>query len=294
MYVSMKDMLDHACAHNYAIMACNCCNMETALAIVHAATEEKSPVIINISARQFNAHADLKAMVPMIKNLAQKAPVPIALNLDHGMEHKDVLACVQAGFSSIMFDGSALPYEKNLEITKMVVAMSHGVGASVEAELGHVGQAAAGDGENTDFFTDVDTAVEFVEQTGVDALAVAVGTAHGKYPKGFVPKLDFERLSELKAALKMPLVLHGGSGSGEENIRRAVACGINKINVCTDVFAVGRDRIAEALAENPSIDLMDLMDEAQKAMEEYIRGYMQMIGSSGRYFYSRTASAPCD
>ena len=294
MYVSMKAMLDHANVNGYAIMACNCCNMENALAVVRAATAEGSPVIINISPRQFKLHADLSAMVPMVKNLAQEASVPVALNLDHGQLRADVVRAIRCGFSSVMFDGSALPYEENQSVTQDVVAMAHGMGISVEGELGHVGQASEGDGEKVDFYTNVDSAVEFVRETGVDALAVAVGTAHGKYPAGYVPTLDFNRLAELKAALKMPLVLHGGSGSGEENIRRAVEGGINKINVCTDVFALGRDHIAATLAKNPAIDYMDLMESAQGAMEEYIRSYMRLIGSSGRYDYVLSSEKALD
>ena len=294
MFVPMKEMLEHASERGYAVMACNCCNMENALAVVEAATEEHSPVIINISPRQYKIHAELDAMVPMVRNLAECSPVPMALNLDHGQECADIVRAINAGFTSIMIDGSALPYEENRDITRTVCQMAHAAGATVEAELGHVGQAADGDGRTDDMYTNVERAVCFVEETGVDALAVAIGTAHGKYPEGFVPKLDFQRLTELKEALKVPLVLHGGSGAGEENIRHAIECGISKINVCTDVFAVGRDRIAEVLDEQPNIDYMLLMDEAQAAMKEYIRGYMRMIGSSGKCDYVLSTAKPSD
>ncbi|MDY2778021.1 MAG: class II fructose-bisphosphate aldolase [Collinsella sp.] len=294
MFVSMKDMLDHANEHGYAVMACNSCNMEVARAVIEAAELERSPIIVNISPRQFKLHADLDAMVPMVSSLAKRAAVPVALNLDHGQERADIVKALSYGFTSIMFDGSALPYEENRDVTRLVVSMAHAQGASVEAELGHVGQASDGDGQKVDFFTDVETAVRFVGETGVDALAVAIGTAHGKYPEGFVPQLDFDRLSELKDALKMPLVLHGGSGAGERNIQRAIECGINKINVCTDVFAIGRDRIAEVLHDDPGRDLMLLMEEAQVAMREYIRGYMRMIGSSGRCDYTLSTAKALD
>lgn len=286
MLVSMRGILADADSKNYAVMACNCCNMENVEAVVAAASSKRSAVIINISPRQFHLHADLAAMVPMIVNLASAAPVPIALNLDHGKEYDDIVAALNAGFTSIMFDGSALTYEANLDITKQISVMAHNQGCACEGELGHVGQASAGDGEKTDYFTNVDLAVQFVKETKVDALAVAIGTAHGKYPAGFVPKLDFARLKELKSALRMPLVLHGGSGSGEENIRKAVDCGINKINVCTDVFAVGRDSVARTLASNPSADWLDLMSGAQRDMQAYIEYYMDLIGSSGRYQYT--------
>ncbi len=139
-----------------------------------------------------------------------------------------------------MYDGSSLPYEENVKRTAIITALAHGMGCSVEGELGHVGQADHEDDADTDLYTDPDLAMDFVEKTGIDALAVAIGTAHGAYPKGKIPKLDFERLHLLKETLNMPLVLHGGSGSGEENLRKAVAGGINKINVCTDAFEAGK------------------------------------------------------
>lgn len=294
MIVSMKDMLHHAHINHYAVMAINCCNMECAKAIINAAQEENSPVIINISPRQWKTHANLDATTPMILHMAQKVSVPIALNLDHGQEYNDIVDAIQHGFTNIMFDGSALPYQENLERTALVSDLAHANGCSIEAELGHVGQAAAGDGLTDDLYTNVEQAIEFVKKTQVDALAVAIGTAHGKYPEGYVPHLDFTRLKELKEALDMPLVLHGGSGAGEENIQKAIKLGINKINVCTDVFAVGRDQMIISLSHNPKIDLMDLCHEAELAMKDYICSYMRMIGSSQRYCYSMSIKKECD
>ena len=159
MLVSMKEMLHHADKNNYAIMAINCCNMECAKAIIGAAETECSPVIINISPRQWKSHASLDATVPMINNMAQKSSVPIALNLDHGQEYNDVVEAIQHGFTNIMFDGSALPYQENLERTALISDLAHASGCSIEAELGHVGQASAGDGVSNDFYTHVDQAV---------------------------------------------------------------------------------------------------------------------------------------
>ena len=133
-----------------------------------------------------------------------------------------------------------------------------------------------------------------MEKTGCDCLAVAIGTAHGKYPEGFVPKLDFERLRELKEELKMPLVLHGGSGAGEENIRRVVACGINKINVCTDLFRHATNTAIQVLEKTPSIDYMDLCIEIQNAMKDFIKSYMRVIGSSGRYGFEKPEGQDLD
>lgn len=283
MYVSMKEMLQHASDHNYAVMAINCVDFEQARAIVTAASEQGSPVIVDISPRQMNARATPEYMAPLVRSMAKDVDVPVALNLDHGDTYENACRAVRAGFSSVMIDASSYDFEENVRRTRMVAAMAHAHGVSVEAELGHVGQAAAGDGRTDDMYTKVDMAQEFVERTGCDALAVAIGTAHGQYPADFVPTLDFDRLAELKAALKMPLVLHGGSGAGEANIRRVVELGINKINVCTDLFKHQRKAMHDKLNESPNIDYMDLMMWGEQAAKDYIKDYMQMIGSCGRY-----------
>lgn len=283
MYVSMKEMLKHASENKYAVMACNCINYEQAKAICEAAAEEAAPVIIDIAPRQMKLHATPEVMAPMIKEIAEPLDVPVALNLDHGADYHDIVRCLKAGYSSVMVDASSYDFEENVRRTRLITSLAHEYGASVEAELGHVGQAAAGDGRSADMYTNVDMACEFVERTGCDALAVAIGTAHGKYPEGFVPQLDFDRLAELKEALKMPLVLHGGSGAGEENIRRVVELGINKINVCTDLFNYQRDQIRAELNENPDVEYLYMQIHSQEEGKRYIRDYMRMIGSSGRY-----------
>ena len=168
------------------------------------------------------------------------------------------------------------------------------MGMSCEAELGHVGQAVEADNTKIDLYTNPEQAKEFVERTECDCLAVAIGTAHGSYPKGFVPRLDFDRLTLLKTALDMPLVLHGGSGAGEDNIRRAVACGINKINVCTDLFKHGRQVMADAMKKNPDIDYMDVNIAAQNGMKDYIKAYMRLIGSSGWYTFEKSTGPELD
>ena len=218
MYVSMTDILQDAHKNNYAVMAVNSINMEMARAVISAAEEERSPIIVNIGMGQMKKHAHANVMVPLIKKLAEEAKVPVALNHDHGQDLDFIIKCIQDGFSSVMIDASSFPFEENVHRTSTIVKLAHPHNICVEAELGHVGQAAEGDNSKADLYTDPEQAKKFVELTGVDALAVAVGTAHGSYPKGYVPKLDFERLALLKKTLDMPLVLHGGSGSGEENI----------------------------------------------------------------------------
>lgn len=287
MYVSMKEMLLHAYHNHYAVMAINCVNMEQAKAIIYAAVEEKSAVIINVSPRQMKAHGHGDILAPMIRGIAEKVPVPVAFNLDHGADFTDITNAMKYGFSSVMIDSSSFEFEENVRRTQQIASLAHSMGLSCEAELGHVGQASQDDNSNVDLYTNVKQAKEFVERTGCDCLAVAIGTAHGAYPKGMIPKLDFERLRELRAELDVPLVLHGGSGAGEENIRKAVACGINKINVSTDLMRHAVNVSIETLKNNPKIDYMDLCIAVQNGMKEFIRAYMRMIGSSGQYSFEK-------
>ncbi len=285
MYVNMKYILDNANRDGYAVMAINCVNMEMARAAIEAANEEHSPIIVQFGVGQMAKLAHPTEMVPMIKDMAERADVPVCLNLDHGPSLEAEINAIKMGFSNVMIDASSLPYEENVRRTRQVVDLAHAKGISVEAELGHVGQAADGDGRTADMYTNVEQAVQFVKETGCDALAVAIGTAHGKYPDGYVPVLDFNRLAELKAALKMPLVLHGGSGSGEENIRKAVAGGINKINVCTDAFHAAEKAMKAKWEEEPNTDYLGICMVAEKAVKEFVRDYIRLIGSNNRYTF---------
>ncbi len=285
MYVNMKYLLDNANRDGYAVMAVNSVNMEMARAVIEAAEELHSPIIVQFGVGQMTKLAHPSEMVPMIKAMAERASVPVCLNLDHGPSLEAVVNAIHWGFSNVMLDASSLPFEENVRRSRMVADLAHAKGISVEAELGHVGQAADGDDNRNDLYTNVEQAKEFVERTGVDALAVAIGTAHGNYPKGYVPVLDFERLAELKAALKMPLVLHGGSGSGEENIRKAVAGGINKINVCTDAFHAAEDAMKAKWAEAPGTDYLNIMMVAEAAIKKFVKDYILLIGSNDRYTF---------
>lgn len=285
MYVSMKEMLQHASVNNYAVPAPNCPDFNMVKAALAAAEQEKSALVIDVSPRQMRLNATPEAFVPMVEALAEPLDVPVALNLDHGAEFEDICRCIKAGFSSVMCDASSLPFEENVRRVQQIVTFAHAHGASVEAELGHVGQAAEGDGRSEDMYTKVDMAVEFVERTGCDALAVAIGTAHGKYPADYVPTLDFGRLAEIKEALghSYPLVLHGGSGAGDDNFRRAVDGGINKINLWTDYSAAYVSAMRAYLAENERPDYLFVSLDAEKKASEWLARYMRLFGSAGRY-----------
>lgn len=290
MLVSMKAILDDANKNNYAVMAMNSINMEMARAGIMAAEEEHSPMIIQFGCGQMKNHAHMEEMVPIVRELAARVHVPVALNLDHGTDFYLIVDCINNGFTNVMFDGSALPYEENIERTARISALAHGMGCSVEGELGHVGQASDNDDSDVDLYTNPDQALDFVARTEVDALAVAIGTAHGVYPKGKIPKLDFERLHVLKETLKMPLVLHGGSGSGEENLRKAVAGGINKVNVCTDAFEAGKQAVLAALGQEPDIDYMHMCMAAEAGIKGFVKDYMKVLGSSGRYIFGEAVN----
>lgn len=296
MYVPFKEILRHASVNNYAVPAPNCPDFNTAKAAVVTAQRNRSALIIDIAPRQFKTHCNPEAMAPMIRELAEEVDVPVALNLDHGAEWEDICRAIRCGFSSVMCDASSLPFEENVRRVSQVVAVAHASGCSVEAELGHVGQAADGDGRTDDMYTRVEDAVEFIERTGCDSLAVAVGTAHGKYPKGFVPKLDFDRLAVIKQAVgaDYPLVLHGGSGAGDANFKKAVENGINKVNLWTDYSAAYVQAIREFIEGKEKVDYMELSAYCTEEAGKYLEHYMKLFGSAGRYVFEGEKVAAAD
>lgn len=282
MYVPMKMILDDANEKYYAVPAINVVDMELARGVIGAAIEENSPLILNIGEGQMCKHGHSDVMVPMISHLAEKAPVPVALNLDHGKSWEHLTHAFRSGFSSIMIDASTYGLEENISRTAEVVRMCKPQGVTVEGELGHVGMASAGDYDSSELFTKPEDVVDFVERTGVDALAVAVGSAHGDYPKGFVPVLRFDLIRKIKEVSGIPLVLHGGSGSGDENLRMAVEAGINKVNICTDIWNSARDYFAETLDKEPGIDFLTLLIGYEKAVKKAATHFMRVLKSSGK------------
>jgi fructose-bisphosphate aldolase class II len=282
MYVSMKEMLEKAHRENYGVMAINCFNLETARTVINAAEELKAPIIVNIVEEHLVKHAPSDLIAPMVKTLANKASVPVALNLDHGKDQHLVFKAIEDGFSSIMYDGSDFDFEKNIAETKKVVSYAHQRGISVEAELGSLGGTEGENYTENAMKTDPDEAKRFVESTGIDALAISYGSSHGDYPEGMVPEFDFERLKEIKEKVDIPLVLHGGSGSGEENILKSAQHGINKINVGCDFMNANRDSALKILKENPDINFFYLMHQVEKDSAQVIKDYIELSGSKGK------------
>ena len=283
MYTTISNILKDAVRRKYAVVACSAINMEMARGIVSAASRANAPIIFLLGQNMMRKIASAELVVPMIRTMAGSAHVPIAACLDHGNDEERIMYSIRNGFSSIMFDGSLYPLDENIARTRDIVRICHSLGMAVEGEIGHVGVAADGDNANVSYYTDPDEACRFVSATGVDALAVSVGTAHGDYPKGVTPHIAFDIIERIhKAIPDTPLVLHGGSGSGDENIRRAVAAGISKINVVTDFLNAGRNHLMEATASNPKIGYMDLMNGMEDAVSEAVCHWIGLSGSEGK------------
>ncbi|GAW29005.1 MULTISPECIES: class II fructose-1,6-bisphosphate aldolase [unclassified Carboxydocella] len=280
--VPITELLKEAEAGGYAVGAFNCNNMEIVQAIIAAAEAEKAPVIMQASQGAIK-YAGLDYIVAMAKTAAEKATVPVALHLDHGTSFEQVMKCIRAGFSSVMIDGSKLPLEENIALTKKVIDVAHAVGVSVEAELGKIGgtEDDISVDEKEALFTDPEEARIFVERTGVDALAVAIGTAHGQY-KG-VPKLDFERLKKIRSLVNVPIVLHGSSGVPDEAIQEAIRLGVRKVNIDTNIREAFVAAMREVLArDEKEIDPRKVLTPAREAAIEVIREKIRVFGSSGK------------
>ena len=281
MYVSMKGMLERANKGNYAVMAINCFNIETTRAVIEAAQSLRAPIIINIVQEHMENHCDSELIAPIVRLLAQRASVEVALNFDHGVNIGLVKKALHDGYTSVMIDASRYDLDNNIAITKEIVDFAKVYGASVEGEIGCMG-GTEGNFTDDQMKTDPEQALRFVKETGVDCLAVSYGSSHGNYPKGYVPSFDFERLKEIKRLTNMPLVLHGGSGSGDENIRKSVENGINKINVGCDFMNANTKAIKTQLEKNPDINYWVMMHQVEKESQEIIKHYIQLSGSAGK------------
>lgn len=280
--VPLVGLLRKAEASSYAIGAFNCNNMEIVQSIVAAAEAEKAPVIVQASQGAIK-YAGLNYIIALARQAAEGTAVPVVLHLDHGTNFEQVMECIRFGFSSVMFDGSELPLEENIALTRKVVDIARVFGVSVEAELGRI--AGTEDhisvSEAEAFYTDPAEAERFFEETDVDALAVSIGTVHGQY-RG-EPKLDFDRLAEINRRVACPLVLHGSSGLPDETITRAVELGVRKINIDTNIREAFVASIRRTVAENPDeIDPRRILGPARDAATEVIRQKIRLFGSSGK------------
>ena len=268
MLVSMKALLDHANRENYAVAAATVASEIDARASIRAAEKLNAPIILNVS---YGFTPDLVFIGRYLSLLCEKTFVPVAINLDHGAEFSHAVLAIRGGFTSVMIDRSMLPFEENVAQVRELVKVAHSAGVSVEAELGHVGWGNNYEHDRKSGLTDPAMAKRYIEETGVDCLAVAIGTAHGTYTS--TPYLDFERLEEIKRVTgNFPLVLHGASGTGSENLRKACTMGINKVNICNDVMRYCCEAVRAAdISGNDVYKLWDILGDAyQEKMEEAI------------------------
>ena len=274
--------IEKARKRGVAIAAFNIHNLETIQAVVEGAAEERAPVILQATPGTLQ-HAGIRYITAMAKTAAGLYDdLPIALHVDHCPSFKTIIMCIRSGFTSVMIDGSALPYRENVALVKKVVEIAHYAGVAVEGELGRI--SGAEDGLTVDEWeaalTVPEEAGEFVAATGLDTLAVAIGTAHGVY-KG-EPKLDFPRLSAIRKAVPVPLVLHGASGVPAEGVQEAVKRGICKINIATELKIPMAEAVKECFRRNPGeIDPRNYMGAAKEAVKKVVREKIRLCGSSG-------------
>lgn len=280
--VTLKEILAPAKTGGYAVGAFNVHSLEVIPAVLEVAEQERSPIILQFTegTLKFCGYNNIRILAGA---LAREATVPVTLHFDHGGSYELAARAIQIGFSSVMIDASKKPFAENVATTRKVVELAHSCGVSVEAELGRV----AGKEENITVsaaeatYTEVDEAVAFVEQTGVDALAVAVGTVHGFYK--WEPKLAHDRLEQLKAAVPVPLVLHGGSGVPDEEVRKAVARGIHKVNVATEAKDAWAKALRTSLAGQPDeYDPRPILTPVKTAVQDIIRTKIRLFGSAGK------------
>ncbi len=288
---------------NYAVGAFNVSNMEILQAVIRAAEAQRSPVIVQTSEGAID-YAGLEQLYTMMLFAAEAASVPVVIHLDHGRDMDVIKQCIKVGYTSIMFDGSHLPFEENVRATRQVVRLAHRRGASVEAELGTIGGAEDKVEAREIVLTDPAVAASFVKRTGCDSLAVAIGTSHGAYKFAGAGKLDLARLRLLKRTLRIPLVLHGASGVPQELVQKiaqyggvlgnpegvpddqigqAVRLGINKVNTDTDLRLAFTEALRETImTKTNEFDPRKMLGPARDAMQKVVERRMQLFGSSGK------------
>lgn len=271
----VADILKMADEANTSVIAFNCINYDMAYSVVTVAEELQKPVIIMLYPEHnygFN-NTDVRGFAEMVKSLASRVKVPVGLHLDHSSDFDYIMKAIRAGFTSVMFDGSMLPVEENIRLSKKVVEAARNFDVDVEAELGRVGFAKDSDEENLDLYTKPEVAAEFCRETGVASVAVAIGSAHGVYLE--TPKLDIERLEEINTATATPLVLHGGSGIPDDQLEIAFTKGINKFNVGTEFFQLYYDTVFEYMKAHEKERNVNLLFEMSKYVQEKLMAYLR-------------------
>lgn len=277
MLANLNDVLKKAQKEHYGVGLFNTTDTDMLQAAIEAAEELNSPIIIG-TAEVLLPSGELDLIAPSIVAAAQRAKVPVVVHYDHGLTFDRCIQALKLGFTSIMFDGSAGDAQQNIKDTAEIVKIAHSFGATVEGEIGHVGQADTGDNAVTDSYTTKEEAQEFIKATGVDALAIAIGTAHGAYKEK--PCLDINRLKEIRNTVDTPLVLHGGSGLSDDDFRNTIREGIAKVNIYTDLCTAGISAMIEGTKKN--ISYLEIRDMKVAAIKEVVKEKIMLFGSNGK------------
>ena len=277
MLANLNEVLKDAQTRHYGIGLFNFFDTDMLEATISAAEELRSPVIIG-TAEVLLKYGELKLMAPAMVEAARRATVPVVVHYDHGLTFDRCMEAIHCGFTSVMFDGSAGEVDQNIAETRAIVRVAHALGVTVEGEIGHVGEAINGDGATSDMYTTPDEAEAYIRDTGVDALAIAIGTAHGAYKEK--PKLDLNRLREIRARVDTPLVLHGGSGLSDDDFRNTVRDGITKINIFTDLQTAGENAMRKGLEQK--LCYADIRALKVDMMKAAVMDKMRLFGSNGK------------
>ena len=277
MLTNLIDVLGKAQKEHYAVGLFNATDSDMLEGVIGAAEELRSPVIVG-TAQVLLPYGELKLIAPSMIAAAKRASVPVVVHFDHGLTFERCIEALKLGFTSIMYDGSAGDEASNLRDTAEIVRICHAFGASVEGEIGHVGMAESGDGEVRDMYTTPEEAIKFSEATGVDALAIAIGTAHGVYKAK--PRLDIQRLREIRAVLDTPLVLHGGSGLSDQDLRNTIEAGITKVNIHTDLCLAGLRAMRSGIDEE--LDYLALRQRKVNEIKAEVKKKLLLFGCAGK------------
>ena len=279
--VSASELYRSAEKEGYALGAYDACGGQIDIieTIFQAAEEMSSPIIISDGYVAIEGYFGLEYFSTIVKMRAARSSVPVALHLDHALEFKHIIRAIKCGFTSVMFDGSRLPYEKNVEVTREIVQVAHSVGVSVEAEIGSIGGVEGDPFSRADesLYTDPDIAKDFVHKTGIDSLAPAIGNVHGFYSKE--PKLDFERLRDIKKKTDIPLVLHGATGIPINDMKEAITLGIRKINLATIVHHTYIEGIKKYIETHPG-ENRNLLRGARGPLKKLIKEQIKAFGGA--------------
>jgi fructose-bisphosphate aldolase class II len=284
MLVTGARLLEVANRENFAVPAYNTSSWSMFHALLRACEEDGTPYMVAVHPLDF-AHMDIDVIQGYIA-AANRSALPMALHLDHGLSFEQAMTAIHCGFTSVMIDASALPFAENLAITRKVAEAAHSSGVSVEAELGTIGQMEfmSNEGNETILYTKPKDAARFVEETGCDSLAVSIGTSHGLYPAGVKPRLRLDLLAEIKAAVCIPLVLHGGSGNPDEEVRQACLSGVNKVNIASDFKIAYYRRMRQVLNEGAEglREPWDIEPACEAALAEVVHHKNELFNALGR------------